>query len=71
MSIADVLHGKGHQVVKVSTGDTVAAAVGSRPSIASAGFIVEDQWMRHAGIFSKRDLVMRLPNLAGRRGIFR
>lgn len=57
MSIADVLHVKGHKVVKVSTGDTVAATVGKLAEHRIGAVIVEDQWMRHAGIFSERDFV--------------
>src|ERR1700742_1075025 len=57
MSISDVLHGKGHQVVKVRTTDTVEAAVRKLADNRIGAVIVEDQWMHHAGIFSERDFV--------------
>jgi len=57
MSISDVLHGKGHHVVKVRTTDTVQAAVRKLAEERIGAVIVEDQWMRRAGIFSERDFV--------------
>jgi CBS domain-containing protein len=57
MSISDVLHGKGHHVVKVRTTDTVQTAVRKLADERIGAVIVEDQWMRHAGIFSERDFV--------------
>ena len=57
MSIADVLHGKGHQVVKVRTSDSVQSAVRKLADERIGAVIVEDQWMRPAGIFSERDFV--------------
>jgi CBS domain-containing protein len=57
MSISDVLHGKGHQVVKVRTTDTVQAAVRKLADHRIGAVVVEDPWMRHAGIFSERDFV--------------
>ena len=57
MSISDVLHGKGHKVVKVSTTDSVQTAVRRMADERIGAVIVEDQWMRHAGIFSERDFV--------------
>lgn len=57
MSISDVLHGKGHQVVKVRTTDTVEVAVRKLSDERIGAVIVEDQWMRPAGIFSERDFV--------------
>ncbi len=57
MSISDVLHGKGHQVVKVRTTDTVETAVRKLADNRIGAVIVEDHWMRHAGIFSERDFV--------------
>ena len=57
MSISDVLHGKGHHVVKVRTNDTVQAAVRRLADERIGAVVVEDQWMRHAGIFSERDFV--------------
>ncbi|HEX4367948.1 MAG TPA: CBS domain-containing protein [Rhodopila sp.] len=57
MSISEVLHGKGHQVVKVRTTDSVETAVGMLSHQRIGAVVVEDQWMRHAGIFSERDFV--------------
>ncbi len=57
MSISAVLHGKGHQVVKVQTSDTVETAVRKLAEYRIGAVIVEDQWMRPAGIFSERDFV--------------
>ena len=57
MSISDVLHSKGHQVSKVRTTDTVETAVRKLAAERIGAVIVEDQWMRHAGIFSERDFV--------------
>jgi CBS domain-containing protein len=57
MSISDVLHGKGHQVVKIRTTDTVETAVRKLSSERIGAVVVEDQWMRHAGIFSERDFL--------------
>ena len=57
MTISDVLHGKGHQVVKVRTTDSVETAIRKLSNERIGAVIVEDQWMRHAGIFSERDFV--------------
>jgi CBS domain-containing protein len=57
MSISDVLHGKGHHVVKVRTTDTVQAAVRKLADERIGAVVVEDQWMRTAGVFSERDFV--------------
>jgi CBS domain-containing protein len=57
MSISDVLHGKGHHVVKVRTTDTVQMAVRKLADERIGALVVEDQWMRTAGIFSERDFV--------------
>ena len=57
MSISDVLHGKGHQVTRVSTTDTVQAAVRKMADERIGAVVVEDRWMRHTGIFSERDFV--------------
>jgi len=57
MSISDVLRGKGHHVVKVRTTETVQAAVRKLSDERIGAVVVEDQWMRHAGIFSERDFV--------------
>ena len=57
MSISDVLHGKGHKVVKVRTTDSVHTAVRRLADERIGAVVVEDQWMRHIGIFSERDFV--------------
>jgi CBS domain-containing protein len=57
MSISDVLHGKGHKVVMIRTTDTVQMAVRKLAEERIGALVVEDQWMRHAGIFSERDFV--------------
>ena len=57
MSISDVLHGKGHKVVMIRTTDTVLSAVRKLADERIGALVVEDQWMRHAGIFSERDFV--------------
>ncbi len=57
MSISDILHGKGHEVVKVRTTDSVEVAVRKLADHRIGAVIVEDARMRHAGIFSERDFV--------------
>jgi CBS domain-containing protein len=57
MSITEVLHGKGHDVVTVRAGDTVQDAVHRLAEHRIGAVIVEDQWMRPAGVFSERDFV--------------
>lgn len=57
MSISDVLHHKGHTVVTVRDTDTVQSAVGRLVEHRIGALVVEDQWMRHTGIFSERDLL--------------
>src|SRR3984885_5735423 len=57
MSIADVLHTKGRRIVKVRTSDTVQVAVRKLADERIGAVVVEDQWMRHAGIFSERDFL--------------
>lgn len=57
MSISDVLHGKGHQVVKVRETDTVETVVRKLFAERIGAVIVENQWMHHIGIFSERDFI--------------
>lgn len=57
MSIADVLHDKGHDVVRVRTSDTVETAVRRLAEQRIGAVVVEDAWMKVAGIFSERDFV--------------
>ena len=57
MSISDVLRHKGHDVVRMRPTDTVAAAIGRFAERSIGAVVVEDAWMRVAGIFSERDVV--------------
>ena len=57
MSISDVLHTKGHHVVRVRTTDTVQTAVNEMAAQRIGAVVVENEWMRHAGIFSERDFM--------------
>ncbi len=57
MSVADVLHHKGHDVVKLGVADTVETAVRRLAEHRIGALVVEDAWMRMAGIFSERDFV--------------
>jgi CBS domain-containing protein len=57
MSISDVLHEKGHEVVKVRVSDSVQTAVRRLAQHGIGAVVVEDAWMRVAGIFSERDFV--------------
>jgi CBS domain-containing protein len=57
MSISDVLHTKGHEVVKVRTTDTVSFAVHKLAERRIGAVVVEDPWLRVAGIFSERDFL--------------
>jgi CBS domain-containing protein len=57
MSIADVLHTKGRQVVTVRSTDTVEGAVRKLSEYRIGAVVVEDKWMHHVGIFSERDFV--------------
>ncbi|HEX2943846.1 MAG TPA: CBS domain-containing protein [Rhodopila sp.] len=57
MSISDILHGKGRQVVTVRTTDTVEFAVRKLAEHRIGAVVVEDKWMHQAGIFSERDFV--------------
>ena len=57
MFIADVLHSKGHDVVKVCATDSVVFAVGKLAEHGIGALVVESQWMRFIGVFSERDFV--------------
>ncbi len=57
MLIAEVLHGKGHDVIEVHTTDTVREAVRKLAAHRIGAVVVEDQWMKPVGIFSERDFV--------------
>lgn len=57
MLISEVLHGKGHDVVKAQVTDTVATAVHELANRKIGAVIVEDKWMKPVGIFSERDFV--------------
>ncbi len=57
MLISDVLHGKGHAVEQIRSTATVAEAVRKLSARRIGALVVEDQWMRMAGVFSERDFV--------------
>ncbi len=57
MSIPDILRDKPSRVVKVTSKDTVLTAVTRMAEHRIGAVIVEDQWMKLAGIFSERDFV--------------
>src|SRR5215469_4701653 len=57
MLIADVLHSKGHDVVKVRPTDSVELAVRKLSEHRIGALVVENQWMKLVGIFSERDFV--------------
>lgn len=57
MLIADVLRVKGHNVVKVATTDSVRDAVHRLAENRIGAVVVDDQWMRHVGVFSERDFI--------------
>jgi CBS domain-containing protein len=57
MLIADVLRMKGHDVVKVRSGDSIALAVRKLAEHHIGALVVENRWMRLVGIFSERDFV--------------
>ena len=57
MLIADVLHSKGHEVVKVRPTDGVELAVRKLSEHRIGALVVENQWMKLVGIFSERDFV--------------
>lgn len=57
MSISDVLHGKGRDVVKVRATDSVETAVRLMSEHRIGAVFVEDQWMRHVGMFAEQNLV--------------
>ncbi len=63
MSISDVLHHKGHTVVTVRDTETVQSAVGKLADHRIGALVVEDQWMRHTGIFSERDFINGIARL--------
>jgi CBS domain-containing protein len=57
MSVADILHRKGHEIVKAMPTDTVQSAVAKLAHNRIGAVIVEDARMRPVGIFSERDFV--------------
>jgi CBS domain-containing protein len=57
MLVADVLRSKGHDVVKVRPSDSVEIALRKLSEHHIGALVVEDQWMKLAGIFSERDFV--------------
>jgi CBS domain-containing protein len=57
MSIADVLRTKGNVVVKVRAANTVMSAVHKLAEHRIGALVVEDPWLRIAGMFSERDFL--------------
>ena len=57
MFISDVLRSKGHRVEQIRSNQTVAEAVRRLAEHKIGALVVEDDWMRVAGIFSERDFV--------------
>jgi CBS domain-containing protein len=57
MFISDVLHVKGHHVVRVHPTDSVDLAVRKLVEHRIGAVIVEDRWMKPVGIFSERDFI--------------
>ncbi|HET6183066.1 MAG TPA: CBS domain-containing protein [Acetobacteraceae bacterium] len=57
MLISDVLHGKGRAVVRIPAEATVAEAVRKLSEKRIGALVVEDRWLKMAGIFSERDFI--------------
>ncbi|MGH7155667.1 MAG: CBS domain-containing protein [Acetobacteraceae bacterium] len=57
MLVSDVLHGKGHEVIRIRTTDKIADAVARLSTHRIGALIVEDRWLKLVGVFSERDLV--------------
>jgi len=57
MLVSDVLHGKGHEVIRIRTTDKIADAVSKLSAHRIGALIVEDRWLKLVGVFSERDLV--------------
>jgi CBS domain-containing protein len=57
MQVSDILRSKGHEVVSVAAGDTVAAAVAALTEHRIGAVLVFDERHAIAGILSERDLV--------------
>ena len=57
MLVSDILKSKGHDVITVRIGDSVALAVRKLAANRIGALVVENRWMRPVGIFSERDLV--------------
>lgn len=57
MLVSDVLHGKGHEVIRIRTVEKIADAVSKLSAHRIGALIVEDRWLKLVGVFSERDLV--------------
>ena len=57
MLISDVLHDKGHEVLKINTEASVATAVARLAEHRIGALVVEDRWTKLVGVFSERDFV--------------
>ncbi len=64
MLISDVLRAKGREVTKIGPDERVREAVRRLSERRIGAIVVEDAWMKLAGIFSERDLL----NAIARRG---
>lgn len=64
MLISDVLHGKGRAVVTIPADATVTEAIAKLAEKKIGALVVEDRWLKMAGIFSERDFL----NWAARHG---
>ena len=57
MFISDVLRTKGHHVERIHSTDSVEVAVSKLAEHRIGALVVEDRWMKPAGIFSERDFI--------------
>jgi CBS domain-containing protein len=57
MTIFEILKKKGPQIIKVRLNDTALAVVQKLSEHGIGAVVVEDDWMRPAGVFSERDFV--------------
>ena len=58
MLVSDVVRIKGHYVVRIHPADSVELAVHKLAEHRIGALVVEDRWMKPAGIFSERDFIV-------------
>ena len=58
MLVSDVVRIKGHHVVRIHPADSVELAVHKLAEHRIGALVVEDRWMKPAGIFSERDFIV-------------